>query len=85
VYEEGFSLADAAADLADIFDRFWDDATLRTCRKCGAVVQPPSKGDLNSSPRPPALRPTRTTKVSAAKPSGKAGPKPPAKRRAVVR
>lgn len=85
VYEEGFSLEDAAADIADIFDRFWDDATLRTCRKCGTVVQPPSKGDLNSSPRPPALRAARATKVSAAKSAGKAGSKPPAKRRAVVR
>ena len=84
VYEEGFSLEDAAEELADIFDRFWDDATLRTCRKCGAVVQPPSKGDLNSSPRPPALRMARGATVSGAKGGSKSVAKPAAKRRVVA-
>ncbi len=83
VYEEGFSLDDAQEALADILERFWEDATLRTCRKCGAVVQPPSKGDLNSSPRPPALRPGRVAAVSGAKAAAKA--KAPAKRRAIAR
>lgn len=85
VFEEGFSLEQASDDLADILDRFWDDATLRTCRKCGAVVQPPSKGDLNSSPRPPALRPARATTAGAKKPSAKSPGKPSPARRAVVR
>jgi 3-hydroxyanthranilate 3,4-dioxygenase len=85
VYEEGFSLEEAAIELADIFNRFWDDATLRTCRKCGAVVQPPVHGDLNSSPRPPAFRPVRGAKVSGSKAGAKAKPKTPAKRRIVAR
>lgn len=84
VYEEGFSLDDAQDELEDIFDRFWDDATLRTCRKCGSVVQPPTKGDLNSSPRPPALRMARGAAVSGAK-AAKSGVKAPAKRRIVAR
>lgn len=84
VYEEEFSLEESAVEITDIFNRFWDDATLRTCRKCGAVVQPPTNSDLNSSPRPPALRAPRGKKVSAAKTSGKVT-KPAAKRRAVAR
>lgn len=85
VYEEGFSLDDAQEELMDILGRFWDDATLRTCRKCGAVVQPPSKGDLSTSPRPPALRPSRASAISGAKGGGKSQPKPAAKRRVVAR
>jgi len=84
VYEEGFSLDDAQEEVADIYARFWDDATLRTCRKCGSVVQQPAKGDLNSSPRPPALRMPRGGTVSGAK-SAKAGAKPSPTRRVVAR
>lgn len=86
VFEEGFSLEEAAEELSDIFDRFWDDATLRTCRKCGTVVQPPSKADLDSAPRPPAMRPSRAAASTAGKKPGvKSAAKPSPARRAVVR
>ncbi len=82
VYEEGFSLDEVHEQVADILERFWDDATLRTCRKCGTVVQPPGHGDLSASSRPPALRVVRgqgapKTK-NVAKPAGKSAAKRPA-------
>lgn len=85
VFEESFALEDAADQLPDILSRFWDDATLRTCRFCGTVVQPPGKSDvIAASPiaaggaKPPAAgRPAPRRAATAA---GKATP-----RRATVR
>ncbi len=85
VYEEGFSLDEAHDELPDILSRFWDDATLRTCRKCGSMVQPPGKGDLVSA-RPPTIQPARAPGArTTVKPAGTVGSKPPIKRRAVAR
>jgi 3-hydroxyanthranilate 3,4-dioxygenase len=43
VFEDEFeSTTDVDEALGDVLDSFWDDATLRTCQYCGAVVQPPS-------------------------------------------
>lgn len=85
VFEESFSHDDAETELSDILSRFWDDATMRTCRFCGTVVQPPSKTDaITPSPAPAAMSRAKTAARAAtarpAKPAAK-----PTPRRAPIR
>lgn len=85
VFEESFSHDDAEAELSDILSRFWDDATMRTCRFCGTVVQPPSKTDaIAPGPAPAAIlrakAAPRATTARPAKPAAK-----PTPRRAPIR
>ena len=43
LYEEFLPLTDIVSQLPPIFERFWGDLDHRTCKKCGAVIQPPVK------------------------------------------
>jgi len=42
LYEEFFELTDIETQFPPVFARFFGDETLRTCRHCGAVMQPPA-------------------------------------------
>ena len=42
LYREPFMLKDIVSDLPVIFDKFYSDEDLRTCKSCGAVMQPPA-------------------------------------------
>jgi 3-hydroxyanthranilate 3,4-dioxygenase len=41
LYEEFLKLDDIVAQLPPIFKRFYSSEELRTCKKCGEVLQPP--------------------------------------------
>jgi 3-hydroxyanthranilate 3,4-dioxygenase len=41
LYEEYFVLGDIEKDFPPVFDRFFGSEETRTCRQCGAVMQPP--------------------------------------------
>jgi 3-hydroxyanthranilate 3,4-dioxygenase len=75
VYEESFELKDmtgpGGGQLKRMMDEFWSDATLRTCVRCGTVVNPPS-GVVNPPPKDvsaPAIRVGQTGPKPAVKPS----------------
>jgi 3-hydroxyanthranilate 3,4-dioxygenase len=40
LHEEFLQVSDIVRDLPPIFDRFWSDTAARTCRSCGAVLNP---------------------------------------------
>ncbi len=42
LYEEAFKLDNIETDLPVIFDKFYSDEELKTCDKCGTVMQKPS-------------------------------------------
>lgn len=41
LYEEYFELTDIVKQFPPLMKRFYDSEDLRTCKKCGAVMQPP--------------------------------------------
>lgn len=41
LYEEYFELTDIVAQLPPVMERFYSDVEKRTCKKCGAVMDPP--------------------------------------------
>jgi len=41
LYEEYFHLTDIVAQLPPVMERFYSDADKRTCKSCGAVMEPP--------------------------------------------
>jgi 3-hydroxyanthranilate 3,4-dioxygenase len=41
LYEEYFELTDIVAQLPPVMERFYSDIEKRTCKKCGAVMEPP--------------------------------------------
>jgi 3-hydroxyanthranilate 3,4-dioxygenase len=41
LYEEYFELTDIVAQLPPVMERFYSDVDKRTCKKCGAVMEPP--------------------------------------------
>ncbi len=41
LYDPEFRLADIVAQLKTLMDGYWGDKSLRTCKKCGTVMQPP--------------------------------------------
>ena len=41
LYEEFAHISDIVTQLPPIMQRFYDDEHKRTCKKCGAVMQPP--------------------------------------------
>jgi 3-hydroxyanthranilate 3,4-dioxygenase len=43
LYEEYFHLEDIVAQLPPIMQKFYDTPDLRTCKNCGAVMEPPVK------------------------------------------
>jgi 3-hydroxyanthranilate 3,4-dioxygenase len=42
LHEASFSLTDLGTQLKPIIEGFFADAKLRTCKKCGTVMQPPA-------------------------------------------
>ncbi len=42
LYEEYFQLTDIVSQLPPIMERFYSNEALRTCKKCGTVMEPPS-------------------------------------------
>jgi 3-hydroxyanthranilate 3,4-dioxygenase len=41
LFDPAFYLTDITKQLKPIMERFWSDDKLRTCKKCGTVMQPP--------------------------------------------
>jgi len=41
LYDPEFYLTDIAKQLKPIMEKFWSDESLRTCKKCSTVMQPP--------------------------------------------
>lgn len=41
LYEESFPLDDIVTQLPQIMQKFYNDVNLRTCKHCGAVMEPP--------------------------------------------
>ena len=41
LYEEAFELTDIETQFPPVFERFFGDLAARTCRSCGAVMEPP--------------------------------------------
>jgi 3-hydroxyanthranilate 3,4-dioxygenase len=42
LYEEFIELTDIVAQLPVVMNKFWSSEELRTCKKCGTVMQPPA-------------------------------------------
>ena len=42
LYEEYFHLTDIVSQLPPVMERFYSDEQKRTCKNCGAVMQPPT-------------------------------------------
>ena len=42
LYDPEFYLTDIVGQLEPLMKTFWDDESLRTCKKCNAVMQPPA-------------------------------------------
>jgi 3-hydroxyanthranilate 3,4-dioxygenase len=43
LYDEYFKLENIVSQLPPIMERFYQSEALRTCKKCGTVMQPPQK------------------------------------------
>ena len=43
LYEEYFELTDIVKQLPVVMDKFYSSKELRTCKKCGTVMEPPQK------------------------------------------
>jgi 3-hydroxyanthranilate 3,4-dioxygenase len=41
LFDPAFYLTDITKQLKPLMERFWGDEKLRTCKKCGTVMQPP--------------------------------------------
>jgi len=41
LYEEYFELEDITTQFQGVFKKFYGDESLRTCKKCAAVMEPP--------------------------------------------
>ena len=41
LYEEYFQLEDITTQFQGVFERFYGDKDLRTCKVCGTVMEPP--------------------------------------------
>ncbi len=44
LYEEFLNVSDIVSQLPPLMERFYLDVDKRTCKKCGAVMEPPKKG-----------------------------------------
>ncbi len=42
LYEEYFSLTDITSQFQTVFEKFYTNKNLRTCKKCGTVMEPPA-------------------------------------------
>jgi len=45
LYEEYFSLSNIMTQFQEVFGRFYSSTENRTCKKCGAVMEPPAKAN----------------------------------------
>jgi 3-hydroxyanthranilate 3,4-dioxygenase len=43
LYEEYIDLKDIVKELPEVMNRFYSSTQLRTCKKCGTVMEPPAK------------------------------------------
>lgn len=43
LYEEYFILTDIVSQMQPVFEKFYQDETLRTCNKCGTIMEVPEK------------------------------------------
>lgn len=43
LYEEYFELTDIVKQLPEVMEKFYSSEDLRTCKKCGKVMEPPRK------------------------------------------
>ncbi len=43
LHDESFQLVDLGSQLKPIIENFYSDETLRTCKHCGAVMEPPAQ------------------------------------------
>lgn len=41
LYEEYFKLTDIASQFQGIFEKYYNNADLRTCKQCGHIMEPP--------------------------------------------
>ena len=48
LYEEQFHLVDIEQDFFRVFERFYRDEALRTCRECGALNPRPTRYELDA-------------------------------------
>ena len=48
VYEEFFHLTDIEKDFFVVFERFYRDDALRTCKQCGTLNPRPSRYEMNA-------------------------------------
>ena len=42
LYDPDFYLTNIVKQLKPLMEKFWSDESLRTCKSCGAVMQPPT-------------------------------------------
>jgi len=42
LYQEFFALSDIERQFPPVFDRFFGSLSLRTCKQCGAIMEPPA-------------------------------------------
>jgi len=43
LYDPDFYLVDIVNQLRPLMEKFWGDESLRTCKKCNTIMQPPAK------------------------------------------
>jgi 3-hydroxyanthranilate 3,4-dioxygenase len=43
LHEETLFVKDIVKQLPPVMDKFWGSTELRTCKKCGTVMEPPKK------------------------------------------
>ena len=48
LYQEFFALTDIETQFPPVFRRFFGDLALRTCKHCGAVMEPPAAAENTS-------------------------------------
>lgn len=48
LFEEYFHLQDIETQLAPVFERFYSDKNLRTCKHCGCIMPAPGTSKLNA-------------------------------------
>jgi 3-hydroxyanthranilate 3,4-dioxygenase len=48
LYQEFFALTDIETQFPPVFRRFFGDPALRTCKHCGAVMEPPAAAENTS-------------------------------------
>ena len=49
LYEEFFALTDIETQFPPVFERFFGNPALRTCRRCGTVMSPPAPAPVAAS------------------------------------